>query len=236
MNVWAISDLHFSFARPEGRDRFADRWRDHAARIEAGWRATVGRDDLVLIPGDVSSARNHRELQPDLQRLERLPGRKVLAPGNHDGWWNDLAKVRAMLRPSLHAVDAAAVAIDGVVVAGARSLPVPHRDDPETPAARAAAARALAGLDEALREAAELRTDPAAPLILLWHHPPFDPHGRPGPWVERLRQGGVTHCLYGHLHTPTQWATAPAGLRDGVRYLCVAADALGFRPIRVAAV
>jgi predicted phosphohydrolase len=43
----------------------------------------------------------------------------------------------------------------------------------------------------------------------------------------------VTHCLYGHLHTQSQWSTAVQGLRDGVYYLCVAADALGFRPIRV---
>ena len=32
--VWAISDLHLSFGRPERRDRYAARWRDHAERIE----------------------------------------------------------------------------------------------------------------------------------------------------------------------------------------------------------
>ncbi|OJW07421.1 MAG: metallophosphoesterase [Planctomycetales bacterium 71-10] len=233
MNVWAISDLHLSYARPDRRDRFADRWRDHAARIEAAWRESVRRDDLVLLPGDVSSARNHRDLQPDLNRLEGLPGRKVLAPGNHDGWWNDLAKVRAMMRPSLRAVEGTAEAVGGVVVAGARSMAVPHRDDPETPAARAERDRILAGLDAALAAAAPLRADPTTPLVLLWHFPPFDAYGRPGPWVERFEEAGVTHCLYGHLHTQAQWAAAVQGVRGGIRYLCVAADAIGFRPIRV---
>ncbi|WP_337177478.1 metallophosphoesterase [Paludisphaera sp.] len=233
MNVWAISDLHLSYARPDRRDRYADRWRDHSGRIEAAWREDVGRRDLVLLPGDVSSARNHRDLQPDLNRLERLPGRKVLAPGNHDGWWNDLAKIRAMMRPSLVAVEGTAEAVGGVVVAGARSIPVPHRDDEETSASRAAMERALAGLDAALDAASALRGDPATPLILLWHHPPFDPHGHAGPWVERFHEAGVTHCLYGHLHTQAQWSTAVQGTRDGVYYLCVAADAIGFRPIRV---
>ena len=37
--------------------------------------------DLVLLPGDLSMARNHRDLQPDLAWLDRLPGTKVLAAG-----------------------------------------------------------------------------------------------------------------------------------------------------------
>ncbi len=81
MNVWAISDLHLSFGRPERRDRFAARWRDHADKLERGWRDAVGPGDLVLLPGDLSMARNHRELQPDLEWLGALPGTKVLAPG-----------------------------------------------------------------------------------------------------------------------------------------------------------
>ena len=233
MNVWAISDLHLSFGRPDRRERFGDRWRDHAAKIEASWRESVGRNDLVLVPGDVSSARNHRDLQPDLNWLESLPGLKVLSPGNHDVWWNNLARVRAMLRPSLRALEGDALVVGGVVVAGTRSASVPHRDDPDTPAARAGVAKSLDGLDAALDAAAKVRECAEQPLIVLWHFPPFDAYGRAGPWVERFEAAGVTHCLYGHLHTQAQWSTAVQGTRRGVRYQCVAADALGFRPIRV---
>lgn len=233
MRVWAVSDLHLSFGRPDRRERFADRWRDHAAKIESAWRESIDRNDLILIPGDVSSARNHRDLQPDLNWLESLPGLKVLSPGNHDGWWNNLAKIRAMLRPSLRALEGDALAVGNVVVAGARSAPVPHRDDAEAPATRAEAARALEGLDAALDDAAKLRESPDQPLIMLWHFPPFDAYGRSGPWVERFEEAGVTHCIYGHLHTQTQWSTAVQGTRQGIRYQCAAADAIGFRPIRV---
>ena len=118
MNVWAISDLHLSFARPDPRERYAARWRDHAARIEEHWRERVGSADLVLIPGDVSMARNHRDLQADLVWLDRLPGTKILAPGNHDQWWNGIEKIRPMLRASLEAVDGNAVTRQGVVVCG----------------------------------------------------------------------------------------------------------------------
>ena len=89
MNVWAISDLHLSFGRPDRRDRYAARWRDHADKIDGRWREAVRPGDVVLLPGDLSMARNHRELQPDLEWLGALPGTKVLAPGNHDRWWND---------------------------------------------------------------------------------------------------------------------------------------------------
>ncbi|MDG3006477.1 metallophosphoesterase [Paludisphaera mucosa] len=234
MTVWAISDLHLSLARPDGRERYGDRWRDHVPRIEAEWRAVVGRDDLVLLPGDLSMARNHRELQPDLRWLDQLPGRKVLAPGNHDGWWNSLAKIRPMLRPSLKAVDGTAELVDGLVIAGARSTAVPRVDDPDAPEDEKAVAKALASLEAALTAAALLRSRPDQPLILLWHFPPFDAFGRPGPWIERFARHGVTHCLYGHLHMESQWSAAVQGLRGRVRYQCVAADAVGFRPIRVA--
>ena len=56
MNIWAIADLHLSFARPDRRERYAVRWRDHATRIEAEWRTTVQPGDLVLMPGDLSMA------------------------------------------------------------------------------------------------------------------------------------------------------------------------------------
>ena len=44
MNLWAISDLHLSFAQPDPHKRYATRSRDHAARIEEHSRkATSGR-------------------------------------------------------------------------------------------------------------------------------------------------------------------------------------------------
>jgi predicted phosphohydrolase len=231
MNVWGIADLHLSFARPERRERYAARWRDHAARIEREWHAVVRPDDLVLLPGDLSMARNHRDLQPDLAWLDRLPGTKVLSPGNHDLWWNDVAAIRPMLRRSLQAVDADAVAVHGQVVCGARGAP-PLTDEPD-PASLAAGDQALARLDQALEHAAGLRHD-RQPLYVLWHYPPFDQHGRPGPCVERFRQAGVTACVYGHLHIEGQWSRAVQGTVEGIRYHCVAADAIGFRPLRLA--
>jgi predicted phosphohydrolase len=231
MKVWGISDLHLSFARPDRRDRFAGRWREHAANIAANWRDVVGTDDLVLVPGDVSMARNHCDLQADLAWLEQLPGVKVIAPGNHDQWWNGVDAVRRMLRTSLRAVDGDAVEIRGTVVCGAAAAPAAFGRGKSTP--QASSERALASLGQALDHARRLRNNTDAPLYVLWHYPPFDAHGQPGACVEMFERASVTACVYGHLHSQGEWPAAMQGVYGGIRYYCVSADSIGFRPLRI---
>jgi hypothetical protein len=230
MTVWGIADLHLSFARPERRERYAGRWREHAERIAHHWREMVRPDDVVLMPGDISMARNHRELQPDLAWLDRLPGLKVLAPGNHDRWWNGVENIRPLLRRSLRAVEGDALQIGPLIACGARGVPVPSNHP--TAAENTALDRELAALDRALEHARRLRAA-EEPIYVLWHYPPFDAHHRAGPCVERFLHARVTACVYGHIHTMGQWGTTLQGRKDGVRYSCVAADAIGFRPLRL---
>ncbi len=230
MTIWAIADLHLSLARGDPRERFAGRWLDHAATIAREWRAVVASTDIVLLPGDVSMARNHREVQPDLAWLDRLPGVKVLSPGNHDGWWNGAAKVRPMLRKTLRAVEGDAIDLGDAIVCGARGAAVPDEDDP---AGRTTLGREAASLSKALDAAVAVRGQGASPILAMWHFPPFDPRGRPGGAVALLEASGVSACVYGHLHTEAQWASAVQGDVRGVTYRCVAADAIGFRPLRI---
>jgi hypothetical protein len=128
----------------------------------------------------------------------------------------------------LLAVGGDAVATHGAVVCGTLGAPVP----PEEPSAEPLAAidRELEALDRALDQAAQLRED-GQPLYVLCHYPPFDQHRRPGPCVSRFEQAGVTACVYGHLHIQGQWSLAVQGTVGGVRYHCVAADAIGFLPL-----
>ncbi len=230
MRVWGIADLHLSLAHPDRRERYAARWLDHAEKIAAHWRDAVGPDDVVLIPGDLSMAGNHRDLQPDLAWLDRLPGTKVLSPGNHDRWWNGAAKVRPMLRRSLRAVGGDAIDVGGIIACG--TIGAPPVGDEADPRLKSNSDRELAALDRALDQALGLRAD-REPIYVLWHYPPFDRFGHPGPVVARLEAAGVDACVYGHLHQQGQWASAVQGLVRGVRYHCVAADAIGFRPLRV---
>jgi uncharacterized protein len=231
MKVWAIADLHLSFARPERRDRFAGRWRDHAAKVEANWTEVVKREDLVLLPGDLSMARNHRDLQPDLHWLDKLAGTKVFAPGNHDSWWNGPENVRPMLRGTLHAVGGDAIVVGDVIVCGSKGAPPLSGD--LSPEQQAEANRQQLALERALGQARELRKSAQQPVYLLWHYPPFDAFGRAAPWVSAFEEAKITACVYGHLHTEGQWSRATQGNIRGVRYYCVAADAVGFRPLLI---
>ncbi|WP_169979610.1 metallophosphoesterase [Tautonia rosea] len=231
MAVWAISDLHLSFANPKRREHYAARWQDHAESIKNHWIDSIGPHDLVLIPGDISMAFNHRDLQPDLDWLGRLPGIKILAPGNHDRWWGRLKNVQTVLRRSQRAVDGIAIVEAGAVICGARSLDVIDLDQ-ANPLQRQQYERIANAVHSMLAEASSLRA-PGMPLYVLWHHPPFDQYGRPGPWVSFFEKAQVTACVYGHLHAELQWSFAVQGLVRGVRYACVSADAIGFRPLRI---
>jgi predicted phosphohydrolase len=231
MNVWAIADLHLSLAGPERRGRHGGRWQEHATKIEAGWREAVRPHDMVLLPGDLSMARNHRDVQPDLAWIDRLPGTKVLSPGNHDAWWNGAEKIRPFLRRSLRAVDGDALTVGGTIICGARGAEAPAEDLP--PGRHGDLDREVEVLKRALEQAAELRVGKAIPIYVQWHYPPFDRYGRPGPAVPLLEAAGVSACVYGHLHTRAQWSRAVQGRYGGVRYFCVAADAVGFRPLHI---
>lgn len=227
--VWGISDLHVSLARPQRRERLAGRWREHPERIERGWREVVAEGDVVLLPGDLSMARNHRDLQPDLEWLERLPGLKVISQGNHDTWWNNVGAVRRLLRSSLRAVGGDAIEADGIIACGTRGAAVPVEGSSGDE--KSAWCGELAALEEALAAAARVRSD--QPVFVLWHHPPFDRYGQPSEVVSLLSAAKVTACVYGHVHQLGQWSRAIQGLVGGVKYSCVSSDAVGFRPLRL---
>ena len=52
--VFAISDLHLGFSCDKPMNIFGNRWENHEERLYENWQATVGKDDIVLVPGDIS--------------------------------------------------------------------------------------------------------------------------------------------------------------------------------------
>src|SRR5438552_2202015 len=97
--IFAIADLHLSSSGAKPMDVFGAPWVHHAERIARAWDAEVAPDDTVLLPGDLSWARNLDEARADLGWIAARPGAKVLLRGNHDSWWTSLVKVRRALPP-----------------------------------------------------------------------------------------------------------------------------------------
>jgi hypothetical protein len=228
--LFAIADLHLSLSGAKPMDVFGALWKNHPERIAAAWDALVAPGDAVLLPGDLSWARNLEEAREDLAWIGARPGVKILLRGNHDGWWAAIARVRRALPPGCHALQNDAFDLSGVVVVGARGWLAP--DDPT----------ALAG-DEAifLRELTRLRLSIAdadrrfgreTPRVAMLHYPPWIEGRAPTGVVDVLREGGVRTCVYGHLHGADH-ALGVQGDREGIRFHLVAADAIGFAPLPV---
>ncbi len=233
MRIWAISDLHLSFAAPKPMDIFGDRWQNHPDRIAARWRKLVAAEDIILLPGDISWALRLPAALPDLQWIDALPGYKVLTKGNHDYWWDEARKQRRaegnLFPPSLALVEADAVEADGWVLCGTRAWVAPGHPlfKPETD--QRIYTRELGRLERALSGAARLAQG-QKPIGVLLHYPPFLPDGTPTAFAEMIAAAGARFCVYGHLHRQIDWDHAVQGDHHGVRYHLTSCDYLGFTP------
>lgn len=223
----AIADLHLSGSGTKPMDVFGEAWKDHPGRMAAAWDAIVAPGDAVLLPGDLSWARDLNEARPDLEWIGARPGVKVLLRGNHDGWWTSVSKVRKALPAGCHALQNDAVDLGVAVVVGARGWTAP--DDPVASEADAPIyLRELERLRLSIADA-DRRFGRAAPRVAMLHFPPWI-EGRPKTSViDELQAGGVTTCVYGHLHGADH-ALGVTGVREGIRFQLVAADAIGFAP------
>ena len=58
MSIFAIADLHLSTGAgiDKSMEVFGKRWRGYTEKIRRNWEASVGADDTVVIPGDISWA------------------------------------------------------------------------------------------------------------------------------------------------------------------------------------
>ena len=83
MKIYAISDLHLSFACNKPMDIFGGNWEGYTDKIKANWQAKVKEEDIVLIAGDISWAMKLDEVHEDLAWIDKLNGTKIIIKGNH---------------------------------------------------------------------------------------------------------------------------------------------------------
>jgi predicted phosphohydrolase len=226
MSIFAIADLHLSFAVHKPMDRFGPHWIDHPVQVARAWRERVAPADTVLVCGDTSWAMRLDEAAPDLAWLDDLPGRKVLLRGNHDYWWGSLAKVRRALPPSLRALQNDSLEVEGWQVVGSRGWLLPGPD--ASTEDQAIYARELGRLRLSLDSARG-----PGPRLAMLHYPPYGVETGSSPVLDLLREYDVKLCVYGHLHAVLP-GTYPAGTERGIEFHCVSVDLVGFAPKRIA--
>lgn len=230
--LFALADLHLSGSGAKPMDVFGAAWKDHAARMARAWDREVSANDTVLLPGDLSWARDLDEAAPDLAWIGERPGRKILLRGNHDSWWTSVAKVRRALPAGCVALQNEALLDGDRVIVGSRGWTSP--DDPASvPEDAAIFHRELSRLRLSVADA-DRRFGRERTRVAMLHYPPWTVGRPPTEVVKVLVEAGVSDCVFGHLHG-TDHALAVTGEHEGIRFHLVSCDALGFAPIEIAA-
>jgi uncharacterized protein len=247
INIFALSDLHLSFATPEkDMQRFGPRWSNYAVRIKKHWIDIVSEDDYVLVGGDISWASQLDEAKQDLDWIGALPGKKLMIKGNHDYWWGTVKKMRDRCHPSMDFLRNSITWIGGppgtegaISVIGIRMWDIPNLnymdcidwigDKPEYQYKqhdRQIFDKDLFKLERMLRFNKQNghNTD-----IVLMHYPPIHPAGRSTIVSDMLSEYGVKVCIYGHVHGLTDGVTMNHDL-NGVRYIFTSGDYCDFKP------
>lgn len=245
MAIFTIGDLHLSFGTPDkAMDQFGPIWVNHPAKVKEAWLQRIAKDDLVLIPGDISWAKRLSEAQVDLNWIDELPGTKVLIRGNHDYWWASQAKLQALELKTIHFLHNSSYAWGDVSVAGARLWDSSSynceecfltKGTPKTPHEleqdEAIFRRELLRLEESLKS-----MDPRSPIkIAMTHYPPTNPRLDPTAVTDLLERYQVQICLFGHLHGIRKDKTF-FGTARGVQYILTSCDVLNCIPLKLEAI
>ncbi len=238
MAVYTIADLHLAHTVDKPMNRFGARWTNHTDKIERRWKALVEDGDTVVVPGDISWAMTLDEAVPDLLFIDRLPGKKVLSRGNHDYWWDSLAKMRALCErlgiTTVEFLQNSAYFAEGKILAGSRGWFIePHQQNVQTPTDYGKIVnRECLRIGLSLAEADKLREEhPQAETSVFLHFPPVFGEFVCEPILEVLKARGVRDCYFGHIHGV--YNVPGVTEYEGIKMHLVSADFLDFTPLPV---
>ena len=230
MRLFAIGDMHLESGTGKTMDRFGEHWHNHDRKIFEAWEHTGRGDDLLLIVGDTSWAMRFDEARPDLDRIGRMPGRKLMLKGNHDYWWQSIAKMSRELDPSIRFLQASSIIENRVAIVGTRGWLCPHDSYFEAHDQKLYE-REVGRLRAAFETLAGRQTEYDA-LVVALHYPPTNHLHEPSGFTKLIDQWKADACVYGHLHGEAI-NTALTGRYGATRYHLVSADAVSFTPAEI---
>jgi predicted phosphohydrolase len=232
MAIFAIADLHLALSVDKPMDVFGPRWSNYMERLEANWRATVGENDHVLVPGDISWATYLDQAYEDFRFIDSLPGRKIISKGNHDYWWTTKSKLDKFLAEnrfsSIRFMHNNSYVIENAAVCGSRGWTMPGEEGFGAEDAKIYQ-RELQRLELSLKNAV---LPEGGMLIAAMHFPVFNSKGVFSGFLDIMQKYNVKLCIYGHLHAEGH-RNAVEGLVNGIEFRLVSADRLAFKPLRI---
>jgi len=232
MSVFAISDLHLALGIDKPMDIFGARWANYMERLESNWNNTVGENDYVLVPGDISWATYLEQAYRDFLFLDRLPGKKIISKGNHDYWWTTKSKLDKFVAEngfsSISFLHNNSYTVEKAAICGTRGWNMPGEagfsDEDEK-----IYLRELQRLELSLKSAT---VPEGGKLIAATHFPIFNSRGVFSGFLEIMQKYNVDICIYGHLHGESH-KYALEGTVKGIEIKFVSADFTGFSPVKL---
>lgn len=222
MKIFAIADLHLDSKKEKPMDIFGQNWKNHEERIFKSWKDKVNKDDIVLLPGDISWAINLEEALDDLNKIEKLPGTKLIIKGNHDYWWASKSKLNKLECKTIKFLSNDYYKIKDIGIYGTRGWM--SRDDKEFTEQDQKIYRR-----ELLRLKSSLTSDNQDIdfKIVMIHFPPFNSSGTINEFAKIMIEYNVDICIYGHLHGEGHSAVKEGNI-NGINFTCVSSDYLNF--------
>ncbi|MBQ8341656.1 MAG: metallophosphoesterase [Clostridia bacterium] len=239
MSIFVIADLHLSSGTDHPMDVFGSRWQGYTEKLCKNWKAIVGEEDSVIIPGDVSWGMNLPEAREDFALLESLPGTKYLAKGNHDFWWETAAKMYRYFDEnnfsSLRLLYNNAYVLEDYIICGTRGWFVEEGQQVTVGDVDYAKIvnREVQRLKISLDAAKALQRDEHADkeILAFLHFPPIWNGFECREILDTMEAYGVKRCYHGHIHGVY---TVPSERRVGNLTLSmIASDFLDFVPKKI---
>ncbi len=232
MAIYAISDLHLPLGVDKPMDVFGKTWENYVYRLKENWQNLICDDDCVVLPGDFCWAIDLEEAKKDFDFLNSLPGIKVLLKGNHDYWWDTLAKVEKFIDlhdyKNMRFIQNNCIAFDEYAICGTRFWQSPVFENLSAQDTKIYQ-RELGRVEMSLQYAQSMNLKE---ILFFSHYPPIYDGVADDNFAALIKKYGVRDVYYGHLHT------VPANFKrnqtvDGISYHLISCNCIGFSPILV---
>lgn len=235
MKVWGIADLHLSISVPsKNMGNLFSEWESYLDRLIHGWNDNVSEDDIVLIPGDICWATTLFQAEKDLVFIdEKLNGKKIISPGNHDFWWRGKNSLDSLKLKSITFIKRGVIKISDNIVLGA----VKFTDSKDVLSDNLMDRYNHTAFEKEMRRLNSV-IDIISPIknsvkILMMHYPPAN-NATPTSEVTRLiESAGIDQCIFGHIHGKDAHLFNEIPSKNKTEYKLVSADYLKFIPLKL---
>ncbi len=230
MSIYAIGDLHLSFANPKPMNIFGNNWNNHEEKIKLDWISKVKEEDTVVLPGDFSWAMNLKDTKKDFEYINNLPGKKIMSKGNHEYWWTTVTNIKKFLKENnfsnIDFLYNNSIEVEDKLICGTRGWNL----NLESETSNKIITREEIRLENSIQDAINKNLDKE--IIVFMHYPPIIKQNLNTGFFKILKKYNIKRCYYAHLHG-NSIKEALNGVYDGIEFKLVSADGLDFKLLKI---